>query len=129
MTASRLSLALSLLLLGACGTQSSGKLPPPASAGTRAVPAPPPVFRAPPAGDPVLGQSVAAVSRLFGSPRLDVREGAGRKLQFTGAGCILDVYFYAPRAQGEPVATHVDARGSDGRDADRSYCVGVMTKR
>lgn len=116
-----------LALLAGCGAQSSGKLPAPASVSSR--PAPPPIFRAPPTGDPILGQDVAAVSRLLGSPRLDVREGAGRKLQFTGAGCVVDVYFYAPRAQGEPVATHIDARGADGRDADRSYCLGAMAKR
>lgn len=114
-------------LLAGCGAQSSGKLPPPASVNSR--PAPPPVFRPPPPGDPVLGQNVAAVSSLLGTPRLDVREGAGRKLQFSGAGCVVDIYFYSPRAQGEPVATHIDARGADGRDADRAYCLGAMAKR
>lgn len=114
-------------LLAACGASSvGGKLSPPVSVSVR--PAPPPVFRAPPVGDPVLGQSAVAVRKLLGNPRLDLREGAGRKLQFSGAGCIVDIYFYAPRAQSEPVATHIDARGQDGRDADRSYCIGAMTK-
>src|SRR3546814_8937291 len=43
-------------------------------------------------------------------------EGAGRKLQFSGSNCTLDVYFYAPRAGANPVATHVDARTPDGRN-------------
>lgn len=116
------------VLLSACGAATAGgKLPPPASVSTR--PAPPPIFRPPPPGDPVLGHSAAAVSALLGSPRLDLREGPGRKLQFSGAGCIVDIYFYAPRAQSEPVATHIDARGADGRDADRGYCIGAMAKR
>lgn len=124
-----LSLAALCAALSACGATSSGggKLPPPASVSTR--PAPPPVFRPPPVGDPVLGQSAATVSKLLGAARLDLREGAGRKLQFTGAGCVVDIYFYAPRAGGEPVATHIDARGQDGRDADRAYCLGAMAKR
>jgi hypothetical protein len=116
------------LILSACGASTSGgKLPPPASVSTR--PAPPPVFRPPPPGDPVLGQSAAAVSKLFGTPRLDLREGAGRKLQFSGAGCVVDVYFYAPRPNVDAVATHIDARGIDGRDADRAYCLGALAKR
>jgi hypothetical protein len=129
MTALRIfPLAALGVLLSACGaTTNGGKLPPPASVSAK--PAPPPVFRPPPPGDPVLGQSAAAVSKLLGAPRLDLREGAGRKLQFSGAGCVVDVYFYAPRAQAEPVATHIDARGTDGRDADRTYCLGAMAKR
>lgn len=120
--------ALAPLLLAGCGSAAnSARIPPPASAGTR--PAPPPIFRAPPAGDPVLGQTVAAVSNLLGQPRLDLREGAGRKLQYRSAGCVVDIYFYAPRPQSEPVATHIDARGQDGRDADRAYCIGAMAKR
>ena len=115
-------------LLSACSVSSAGgKLPPPVSVSARA--APPPVFRPPPPGDPVLGQNAAAVSKLLGPPRLDLREGAGRKMQFTGAGCIIDIYFYAPRAQGDPVATHIDTRGADGRDADRAYCLGAMARR
>lgn len=123
-----ITMPLMALLLAGCGaTAGGGKAPPPVSVSSR--PAPPPVFRPPPAGDPVLGQSVVAVTNLLGAPRLDLREGAGRKLQFSGGGCVIDVYFYAPRAQGEAVATHIDSRGLDGRDADKSYCISAMAKR
>jgi hypothetical protein len=125
---SAIAMPLMALVLAGCGaTTSGGKVPPPVSVSSRL--APPPVFRPPPAGDPVLGQNAAAVSNLLGHPRLDLREGAGRKLQFTGNGCVVDVYFYAPRAQGEPIATHIDARGQDGRDADKGYCISAMAKR
>jgi hypothetical protein len=128
MTAARtLMLIAGSLALSACG----GNRPAPVSASAPIVvrPAPPPVFRAPPPGDPVLGQSAGAVGALLGSPRLDVKEGAGRKLQFSGGGCVIDVFFYAPRAGGEPVATHIDARGLDGRDADRAYCIAALKAR
>lgn len=119
-------------MLGACGATTAGGARPaiaPTPVSVVARPAPPPVFRPPPPGDPVLGQSAGAVAALLGAPRLDLREGAARKLQFTGAGCVVDVYFYAPRPQAEPVATHIDARGVDGRDADRGYCLGAMARR
>lgn len=64
---------------------------------------PPPATQQPTVVKPVqnnalIGNSADAIGRMFGKPRLDVTEGAGRKLQFAGTNCILDVYFYAPRA-------------------------------
>lgn len=88
---------------------------------------PPPAAQQPTVVRPVqnnalIGNSADAIGRMFGKPRLDVTEGAGRKLQFAGANCILDVYFYAPRAGASPVATHVDARTPDGRNAEVNSC-------
>ncbi len=71
----------------------------------------------------VMGRSAAALVSRFGSPRLDVREGAARKLQFANAVCVLDAYLYPRSGGGEPVVTHVDARFPDGRDLDRASCV------
>jgi hypothetical protein len=77
----------------------------------------------------VLGRGVRALTALFGTPDLDVREGGARKLQFGGPVCVLDVYLYPPRGGGDPIATHVDARLPDGRDMDRSSCVSALSRR
>ena len=75
----------------------------------------------------VVGQSAGALTAQFGAPILDVREGAARKLQFSGPACVLDAYLY-PSDQGrEPVVTYVDARLPDGRDIDRASCVAALT--
>jgi len=77
----------------------------------------------------VIGRGARAITALFGNPDLDIREGSARKLQFTGPACVLDIYLYPPRAGGDPIATHVDARLPDGRDMDRSSCVAALTRR
>ena len=80
----------------------------------------------------VLGLNVSQLQRKFGAPRLDVREANGRKLQFNGKACIMDVYLYAP--DGSPandkseVATHIDARRSDGAEVDRASCVNALSR-
>jgi hypothetical protein len=74
----------------------------------------------------VMGSSAAQLIARFGEPRLDVREGTARKLQFATPVCVLDVYFY-PSGQREPVVTHVDSRLPDGRDIDRSSCVSALS--
>lgn len=94
---------------------------------------PPPVTQQPTVVKPVqnnalIGNSADAIGRMFGKPRLDVTEGAGRKLQFAGTNCILDVYFYAPRAGANPVATHVDARTPDGRNAEVNSCAQSLQR-
>jgi hypothetical protein len=94
---------------------------------------PPPVTQQPTVVKPVqnnalIGNSADAIGRMFGKPRLDVTEGAGRKLQFAGTNCILDVYLYAPRAGANPVATHVDARTPDGRNAEVNSCAQSLQR-
>ncbi|MEO6040686.1 MAG: hypothetical protein ABIP41_02185 [Croceibacterium sp.] len=78
----------------------------------------------------MLQQPAAALVRQFGDPRLDVREGDMRKLQFAGQVCVLDIFLY-PLAQGaEPVASYVEARrSSDGQDVDKAACVQSLVKR
>ena len=76
----------------------------------------------------LVGQRAGAALSQFGKPRLDVAEGAGRKLQFAGAACILDIYYYAPKQGAEPVATHVDARTPEGRDANVDSCVNALRR-
>ena len=76
----------------------------------------------------LVGQHAGAALAQFGKPRLDIAEGAGRKLQFAGAACILDIYYYAPKQGAEPVATHVDARTPEGRDANVDSCVNALRR-
>ena len=77
----------------------------------------------------VTGRTAASLISLFGQPALDVQEGSGRKLQFSGGNCVLDAYLYRQRERGEPVVTHVDARLPDGRDTDRTACVAALRRR
>ncbi|HWW56216.1 MAG TPA: hypothetical protein VN047_04915 [Sphingopyxis sp.] len=110
------------LTLGACAGPA---IPRPA-----AIPptAPPPTVVKPVQNNALIGSSADAIGRMFGKPRLDITEGAGRKLQFAGSGCTLDVYFYAPRAGADPVATHVDARTPDGRNAEVNGCAQSLRR-
>jgi len=73
----------------------------------------------------VLQHDAQALERLFGQPQLDVREGSARKLQFGGA-CVLDAYLYPPSRGGTPTVTHIDARQTDGRPADRAGCISAL---
>ncbi len=78
----------------------------------------------------VIGANQNALTRQFGKPRLNVKEGDARKLQFSGDSCVMDVYLYPPRPGGEPMATYVDTRrASDGFDVDRAACVTALRSR
>lgn len=137
----RLALVLALVpLLAACGASGSGGAAPVKSASAHPVPAtkpppPPAKFRTAtpqmiPGLEGVIGSNTAVLTRQFGAPRLDVREGDVRKLQFSGTACVLDVFLYPPRPSAEPEATYVDARrASDGRDVDRAACVAALRQR
>ena len=94
----------------------------------RPVAAPPPVTPRIVQHNSLVGQRAGAALSQFGRPRLDVAEGAGRKLQFAGTACILDIYYYAPKQGAEPVATHVDARTPEGRDANVDSCVNALRR-
>lgn len=74
----------------------------------------------------VIGADAEALTRQFGAPRLDVRDGDARKLQWSGSPCVLDAYLYPAEGVGRPVTTYVDARRGDGRDVDRAACVAAL---
>ncbi len=76
----------------------------------------------------VIGQNAAGLTRLFGQPDADVREGTARKLQFEGPICVLDAYLY-PKGAAEPLVTYLDAREPDGSTIDRASCVAALTRR
>lgn len=75
----------------------------------------------------VIGQNAVGLTRLFGLPDAEVREGTARKLQFAGPICILDAYLYPKGA--EPRVTWLDARQPDGSPIDRASCVAALTRR
>ncbi len=123
--------AIALLLAG-CAGPAIPRAAPPGSAAAR--PAPQGSAQVPVTAPRVvqnnslIGHDADAAIGLFGKPRLDVTEGAGRKLQFAGQACILDVYYYAPRQGAKPLATHVDARAPDGRDANIDGCISALKR-
>lgn len=79
--------------------------------------------------DSIIGRDAAALTRLFGAPRLDRREGAAHVLQYAGSQCVLDAYLYAPRQGAEAVVTHVDARNLDGGSVDAAACIAALQRR
>ena len=95
---------------------------------TRPAALPPPPLA--PAGlERVIGQDARALQLLFGAPDQDVREEKARKLQFSGAACVLDAYLYPPAAGREPLVTYIDARLPNGDDFDRASCVAALSRR
>jgi hypothetical protein len=114
-------------VVGTVGGASQGKVPP-VRQPSRAQPRDPAV-QSVPGLEGVIGTSQKQLVRQFGPPRLDVWEGDARKLQFTGAACVLDIYLYPTSSSREPLATFVDARrSSDGRDVDRAACVAALRR-
>lgn len=111
------------LTLSACAGNAIPRATPPRPAAQQ-----PTTVVKPVQNNALIGNSADAIGRMFGKPRLDVTEGAGHKLQFEGSSCILDVYFYAPRAGANPVATHVDARTPDGRNAEVNSCAQSLRR-
>lgn len=138
-------LILSSLLLAGCvsrtGSAPAPAPPPRAPQQTTQVPpsrpaAPPPsnAFRAPqimsgPGLDGVIRSDAQALVRQFGQPRLDVREGDMRKLQFASNACVLDIFLYPLQPGAEPVATWLETRrSSDGAAVDRSACMQALRR-
>ena len=120
---------LALLALTACG--EGGQVARPA----RAAPAPyvpvpgPPTPTALAAGvGKVQGQTGPLLIAQFGPPRIDLREGPARKLQFAGPICVLDAYLY-PQGRGEAVVTHIDTRQRNGTPIDQASCVVALGQR
>jgi len=109
------------LLLAACAsdTRAPVDVPPPVSAGS---------------GEHqpgrLIGLAIPDLGELFGTPSLQVREGAGLKLQYRGGGCVLDAYLYAPEnGQGIERVTYVDARLASGADTDASACEAQIERK
>jgi len=125
---SRLAGAAGLaLLISGCAGPAIPRATPPRTA-PPAPDTPPPTAPRIVQNNALIGHDADAAIGIFGRPRLDVTEGAGRKLQFSGEPCILDVYYYAPKRDAKPLATHVDARAPDGRDVDVDRCIAALQR-
>lgn len=89
-----------------------------------------PEVMAPQGLEGVIGTDAAALTRRFGAPRIDLAEGDARKLQFTGATCVIDIYLYPQRPGTEPLAAHVVARQRQGgAEVDRGACIREVERR
>ena len=110
--------AATLLLLAGCGTT-----PVPVITPDRA-----PVNAAPAQRGALIGLDASGLAARLGSPRLQVREGDGIKLQYGASGCVLDAYLY-PGSGGAPRVTHIDTRTRDGRAIDQTSCLRMIEMR
>lgn len=132
-----------LATLAACGggtgasTSATGKSatirsttarPPSHPAYTAPPPRPAAMVQAAPGLEGVIGADADQLTRLFGAPRLDIREEDARKLQWSGTACILDAYLYPGPQGGRATATYVEARRGDGRDVDRVACIAALRR-
>jgi hypothetical protein len=104
------------------------------AAGCASTPEPPVVqpvsiARPPRVATGLLGLTAAELVGHFGNPALQVREGAGLKLQFRSTRCVLDAYLYTPPGGGIERVAHVDARLPSGVDADQAACVSALEGR
>ena len=110
---------LAVLLVAACATT-----PQPTSA---------PVTPAEPqsrTNGTLIGLTATELFARFGQPSFQVREGAGTKLQWARAGCVLDAYLYPPGgSSGAERVTHVDTRRPSGDDASHASCVAALAVR
>ncbi len=108
-------LIASTLFLAACATRPES----PAEQPT-------PVAPSPPSRSDLLGLSAGELVQRFGNPALQIREGAGLKLQFRRRGCVLDAYLYASGSGGVERVSHVDARHPTGADMNQQACITAL---
>ena len=73
----------------------------------------------------LVGLTATDLVSHFGSPVLQIHEGASLKLQFRGRRCVLDAYLY-PSTGGALRVTHVDARLPSGVDTDQAACISAL---
>ena len=124
------ALGLTSLALSACASTIPAPSKTPATV-------PPPVNYAPNAylgatgtgPAELMGLKASALVNLFGQPKLDVKEGAGRKLQFLNERCVLDTYLYAQKSGGDAVVAHAEARDRNGIDMPAVNCTALLRQR
>jgi hypothetical protein len=97
----------------------------------RAPTQPEPILQPPPTQTPqirsdLIGLSAGELIQRMGQPALQVREGAGLKLQWRGRSCVLDAYLYL-QGSVERV-THVDTRLSNGNETGQPACIASLTR-
>ena len=115
-----------ILLLAACG---GGDYTPPVAQISQ--PEPRPVHHVPlheAVQNGVIGADAEGLIRQFGQPRLDIRDGDTRKLQWSGTACVLDAYLYPGDRGARPTVTYIDTRRGDGRDVDHTACITALRR-
>lgn len=104
------------LPLAACGSQTPPPKPIPAAVSTNL---PPRQIQR----NDLIGLSANELVSQFGTPRLQIRDGDGTKLQFASSTCLLDTYLYPGQSGGGlPRVTYVDAYRRDGRTMSPQEC-------
>jgi hypothetical protein len=131
LVASVLACLLACLLAGCAGSGGGGtSAPARPTTPSRSTIVRLPEVMAPQGLEGVIGTDAAALTRRFGAPRIDLAEGDARKLQFTGATCVIDIYLYPQRPGTEPLAAHVVARQRQGgAEVDRGACIREVERR
>jgi len=89
-------------------------------------PQPLPVAPPPRPAFSLVGLTAGELVQRLGAPALQVREGAGLKLQFRRPSCVLDAYLYASGAGTVERVTHVEARLPSGSDTDTRGCMAAF---
>ena len=75
----------------------------------------------------LVGLTASQLVGHFGNPALQVREGAGLKLQFRSPRCVLDAYLYTPDSGGGiQRVTYVDTRLPSGVATDQAACISAL---
>jgi hypothetical protein len=111
----RFAPSAAVLFLAACAT-----------APQQPAPRPTVVTPSPQSRSDLLGLTAGDLVQRFGNPALQIREGAGLKLQFRRRGCVLDAYLYAAPVGGVQRVAHVDTRWPSGVDADQQRCIAAL---
>ena len=75
----------------------------------------------------ILNLTAAELVAHFGNPALQVREGAGLKLQFRSRLCVLDAYLYPPATgAGAQRVTYVETRLPSGVATPQAACIAEL---
>jgi len=85
-----------------------------------------PVTPSPQSRSDLLGLTSGELVQRFGNPALQIREGAGLKLQFRRRGCVLDAYLYPGASGGVERVSHVDTRYPTGADMNQQSCLAAL---
>lgn len=108
------------LLLSACASAPRPPAPVPRAIVPRAPAAP---------GADLVGLTAGELIQRFGAPALQVREGAGVKLQFRGPACVLDAFLYPPlQGTGASRVTYSEARLRSGAGVDQRSCIAALQR-
>ena len=81
-----------------------------------------------PAPGSLIGLTPQELVAQFGTPALQIHEGASLKLQFRGSSCVMDTYLYPSGSVGTLKVTHVDTRLPSGTDMDQAACVLALRR-